>query len=104
MEGVSSPGSGRSCGSSFRFDSTFLSDASKDFLSSAVIKELEEKPRLHVQLRGHADSTGPSDYNGILAQARCEVVKDFPLESGVTADQTSLVSFGETQAAGGTTE
>lgn len=83
----------------FGFDSTFLNDASKDLLAADVVAPLQEETRIAVQLRGHADSKGPSDYNGILARARCEVVKDFLLEQGIPADRIDIVSFGETQAA-----
>lgn len=83
----------------FGFDSTFLNDASKDLLAADVVAPLQEETRIAVQLRGHADATGPSDYNGILARARCEVVKDFLLEQGIPADRIDIVSFGETQAA-----
>ncbi len=90
----------------FGFDSTFLNDASKQLLAEKVVSELKEADELQVQLRGHADAVGPSDYNGILAQARCEVVKDYLLDEGISAERISIVSFGETQAAatGGTPE
>lgn len=81
----------------FGFDSTFLSDSAKDSLTEAVTA-LESEKRLKVQLRGYADASGPSDYNGILAQARCEIVKDFLLESSIGSDRITIVSFGETQA------
>lgn len=90
----------------FGFDSTFLNNPSKEVITSKVLPALKEEERLQVQLRGHADTEGPSDYNGILAQARCEVVKDFLLEGGIAASRIDIVSFGETQAAstGGTPE
>jgi len=90
----------------FGFDSTFLNDASKQLLAEKVVSQLKEADELKVQLRGHADAVGPSDYNGILAQARCEMVKDYLLDEGISAERISIVSFGETQAAatGGTPE
>ncbi|MEM6280085.1 MAG: OmpA family protein [Verrucomicrobiota bacterium] len=90
----------------FGFDSTFLNGPSQELITSEVVPILEKEPRLQVQLRGHADTEGPSDYNGILARARCEVVKDFLLDQGVATDRITFVSFGETQAAanGGTAE
>ena len=91
---------------SFGFDSTYLSEASKTLLTTNVLSALRKESGLNVQLRGHADARGASDYNGILAQARCEVVKDFLLEKGIESNRITLVSFGETQAAasGGTPE
>ncbi|MDF1656914.1 MAG: OmpA family protein [Verrucomicrobiales bacterium] len=90
----------------FGFDSTFLNDTSKEILSNEVVNKLKEEDGLQVQLRGHADTVGPSDYNGILARARCEIVKDYLLEQNVSSSRISIVSFGETQAAatGGTAE
>lgn len=82
---------------SFGFDSTYLTDESKGKLASAI-KSLETTDKLIVQLRGYTDAAGASDYNGILARARCEVVKDFFLEKNIEDSRISIVAFGETQA------
>lgn len=81
----------------FAFDSTYLSEKSREVLSAAV-KELKDEPRLTVQLRGHSDTAGTSEYNGILAQARGEVAKDFLIEKGIAGSRVAVVAFGETQA------
>lgn len=81
----------------FDTDSSVLKE--KDFsLLEPAVSALNEEPRLEVQLRGYADSRGDSAYNGILALARAEAVKDFLIEKGVPARRVSVVSFGETQA------
>lgn len=82
---------------SFGFDSTYLTDESKGKLAGAV-KSLESTEKLVVQLRGYTDAAGASDYNGILARARCEVVKDYFLEKDIADDRLTIVAFGETQA------
>jgi len=87
----------------FGFDSSLLSTDARGQLAPAA-ESLKAEPRLTLQLRGFADSTGPSEYNGILAKARCEVVRDFFIEQGIAGSRLAVVSFGETQAAAGGTE
>jgi len=83
----------------FGFDSTSISEDSRKILLP-VAESLKGKPGMSVQLRGHSDTTGASDYNAILALARCEMVRDFLVEQGIEAKRISVVSFGKTQAGG----
>lgn len=66
----------------FAFDSTYLSDESKVKLEP-VVELLGKEPALSLQLRGHTDGRGAADYNALLAQARCEMVRDFLLGKGI---------------------
>lgn len=83
----------------FGFDSTTISEENRKKLVP-VVESMKSQPGLAVQLRGHSDTTGASDYNAILALARCEMVRDFLVEQGIEAKRISVVSFGKTQAAG----
>lgn len=87
----------------FGFDSTILSSDARGQLTPAT-ESLKAKPGLSLQLRGFADSSGPSDYNGLIAKARCEVVRDFFIEQGIAGNRLTVVSFGETQATSGAPE
>lgn len=78
-------------------DSTVLSEKGQGLISPAV-KFLKNEPALSVQLRGYSDKKGSSEYNASLSQARCEIVRDFLLEQGVSGKKISVISFGETQA------
>jgi outer membrane protein OmpA-like peptidoglycan-associated protein len=60
----------------FARGSTFLGAPNEAKLEPTV-EALSQENRLTVQLRGHADATGDTEYNAILARARCEVVRDF---------------------------
>ena len=80
----------------FSFGSTFLNDANKKTLSKTV-KLLKERDELAVQLRGHTDTIGEPQYNAILANARCEMARDFLIEQGIEISRISIVSFGESQ-------
>ena len=81
----------------FGFDSSFLSEASKTALAPAV-EAMKASGQITAQLRGFADARGSSEYNAIVAMARCESVKDFFTESGIDGGRLSVMSFGETQA------
>jgi outer membrane protein OmpA-like peptidoglycan-associated protein len=83
----------------FAFDSTYLSDESKAKLEP-VVAALNGEPSLSLQLRGHTDGRGAADYNALLAQARCEVVRDFLVSKGLEGKRLSVVSFGKSQADG----
>ncbi len=83
----------------FGFDSTSISEDSRRVLVP-VAESMESMPGISVQLRGHSDTSGASDYNAILALARCEMVRDFLVERGIEGKRISVVSFGKTQAGG----
>jgi outer membrane protein OmpA-like peptidoglycan-associated protein len=83
----------------FGFDSTYLSDESKVKIESAV-ELLGKESALSLQLRGHTDGRGAADYNALLAQARCEVVRDFLLGKGIEGKRLAVVSFGKSRAEG----
>jgi|GEM_PF-1542352 len=83
----------------FAFDSTYLSDESKAKLEP-VVATLTGEPSLSLQLRGHTDGRGAADYNALLAQARCEIVRDFLVSKGLEGKRVSVVSFGKSQAEG----
>lgn len=83
----------------FGFDSTYLSDESKAKLDP-VVALLGKEPALSLQLRGHTDGRGAADYNALLAQARCEMVRDFLLGKGIEGKRLAVVSFGKSQADG----
>ncbi len=80
----------------FAFGSTYLNDANKETLSKAI-KILEERSELVVQLRGHTDTVGDPEYNAALANARCEMARDYLIEQGIENSRISIVSFGESQ-------
>lgn len=82
----------------FARGSTFLGGPNESRLAP-VIEALEKEPRLLVQLRGHSDASGNTEYNAILARARCEVVRDFLVSKGIDTKRLEVISFGDTQAA-----
>ena len=49
-----------------------------------------------VMIAGHADKSGPADYNMGLAQRRADNVKTFMSGRGIPAARITTVSYGET--------
>ncbi len=58
-----------------------------------------ETPTASLTVAGHADASGPEDYNMGLSQLRAEVARNFFLANGANADQIEVVWFGETRLA-----
>jgi outer membrane protein OmpA-like peptidoglycan-associated protein len=77
----------------FAFDRADLSDAAQSALL-AIIKELQDTPRLTVDLEGFTDAAGPRDYNIALSQRRVEAVRRFLIEHGVDLSRLHSVGLG----------
>ena len=58
---------------------------------------LREHPDRPVLIEGHTDSTGSSDYNLRLSEARAAAVENVLVQHGVAPEQISARGFGESQ-------
>ena len=78
-------------------------DTNKANFKSAAQPELEkmaERVRRvtaveAVQITGHTDSTGASDYNQKLSEQRAATVKDFLVKNGIDPSKITIVGMGE---------
>jgi peptidoglycan-associated lipoprotein len=52
-----------------------------------------------VQIEGHCDERGTTEYNLALGERRATSVRDFLIGKGVPANQLSTISYGEERAA-----
>ena len=59
-------------------------------------KILQRYPDLHVQIEGHADSTGSYAVNMKVGQRRADAAKAYLVEKGIAADRITAVSKGKT--------
>src|SRR6185369_9589774 len=57
-----------------------------------IVKFLNENPDMSCEIEGHADRTGPADYNLALSEDRAYAVFDFLLKKGI--DRARLRTFG----------
>lgn len=81
----------------FETNSTKIQKRSEPLLAeiARVIRAREDLGTISIE--GHTDSRGDDDYNLRLSQGRAESVRDFLIESGVSAHRLVARGFGETR-------
>ena len=70
-------------------------DADDEAFLQAVLVAMQGAPASTLSVEGHADSTGPDDYNDDLALRRAQAVTDWLVAGGLAADRITTVSHGE---------
>lgn len=78
----------------FEYDSDQLTQEAQDKLRTKVAI-LRANPSLQLQVEGHADERGSTEYNLALGQRRAETVRDFMAGYGVDPGRIVTISFGE---------
>jgi outer membrane protein OmpA-like peptidoglycan-associated protein len=78
----------------FAEDSDAL-DADDEAFLQAVLDAMQGAPASMLSVEGHADSSGPDDYNDDLALRRAQAVTDWLVAGGLAADRITTVSHGE---------
>jgi peptidoglycan-associated lipoprotein len=78
----------------FAYDSFQLAAGSKAELTKAA-EWLKTNSTRKVQIQGHTDERGTTEYNLALGERRSGAVKDFLVSLGVSAGQLSTISYGE---------
>jgi len=82
----------------FAFDSSALTPETMETLEQNIVwmKANEESS---VELGGHCDSRGSSDYNIALSERRARAVEGYILKSGVAPDRLEVVAYGSERLA-----
>ena len=78
----------------FDFDSFKLSEGSKAALQ-ANAEIMIRHADLQVEVQGHADDRGTSEYNLALGEKRAQAVQAYLTAFGVRQDRVGVISFGE---------
>jgi outer membrane protein OmpA-like peptidoglycan-associated protein len=78
----------------FAFDNFQLNDAGKKQLDK-VYQLLNDYPVVRVRLIGHADASGPADYNLKLSEKRAIAVKNYIAAKGIEASRIETRGLGE---------
>ena len=78
----------------FETDSAVLTDASAVVLGENA-ELLRCYPDLRVEILGHADERGTTDYNMALGQQRATSIEDALVRMGVSSDRLTVLSYGE---------
>jgi peptidoglycan-associated lipoprotein len=78
----------------FAFDQYDLSDQAR-----AVLREnaawLKTNPSERIEIEGHCDERGSTEYNLALGAKRAAAARDYLVSLGVTAERIAAKSFGE---------
>jgi peptidoglycan-associated lipoprotein len=78
----------------FEYDSTTLSAEGKASLE-ANAGIMQEFPDIKLEIQGHADERGTTEYNLALGQKRADSVVQYMLAKGVASSRVKSVSYGE---------
>lgn len=78
----------------FAYDSAELSPMSQMLLRDKAAW-LEEQSRVHIEIQGHCDERGTTEYNLALGEERALAVKRFLVDLGISPSRISIISYGE---------
>lgn len=78
----------------FDFDSASLSSDSKSALAENA-SIMQANTDIKVELQGHADERGTTDYNLALGQRRADAVRRYLSAQGIAGSRVTVVSYGE---------
>jgi peptidoglycan-associated lipoprotein len=77
----------------FALDASTLLPEAREALAEAAAK-LGQLPEVAIQVDGHTDSRGTSDYNMALGDRRAAAVIEYLTKLGIAADRLQAVSYG----------
>ena len=80
----------------FDFDQATLKSESFPELNR-IVQLMNEKPTLEVEISGHADATGPEEYNLGLSKRRAQSVVRYLNDKGIVKERTKVSFFGESK-------
>lgn len=78
----------------YEFDSYTLTAESRTALK-ANAQWLTDNPNATIQIEGHCDERGTTEYNMALGERRAAAAKDYMQKLGVDASRISVISYGE---------
>ncbi len=78
----------------FEFDAATLTSSAQQALS-ANVTIMAANNDLKVEIQGHADERGTTDYNLSLGQKRAESVKKYMVAQGISPTRLATISYGE---------
>lgn len=64
-----------------------------------IVELMNQESTMQVEIAGHADATGPEDYNMLLSKFRADKVAEYLIQKGVNSDRIKVTHFGESRPA-----
>lgn len=77
----------------FTFDSASLLEPAKAQLDQNA-GWLRANPNAAIQIEGHCDTRGTTDYNYALGQRRADVARDYLIQQGINPQRLHTISYG----------
>jgi peptidoglycan-associated lipoprotein len=78
----------------FTFDSAQLTERTRDALA-ANVDIMSRFPEVELEVQGHCDEQGATEYNLALGERRAESIRKYMVMAGVAARRISTISYGE---------
>lgn len=78
----------------FEFDSATLSPATREVLL-ANTELMRAHPDVTVEIQGHCDDRGTTEYNLSLGERRAKAIRDYMAKAGVEQARLAIISFGK---------
>ena len=78
----------------FEFDSYDLRGNARDVLRDNA-DWLKSNPSARIEVEGHCDERGTSEYNLALGARRSQTAKDYLVSLGISPERVSTISYGE---------
>ena len=81
----------------YEYNSARLTPTSTSDIDNNLLKLLQEKPNLRVEIMSHTDSRGNDAYNMSLSQQRAQSVVNYLVGKGISRDRLVARGYGETR-------
>jgi peptidoglycan-associated lipoprotein len=82
----------------FAYDSFNIDSVSRSALMGHAAW-LRNNPGINIQIEGHCDERGTTEYNLALGERRASSVRDFLISQGISSGRLSTISYGEERPA-----
>ncbi len=82
----------------FGFNEAALTDEAREIMARNA-DYLRHRPELRVQIEGHCDERGSTEYNLALGERRALTVKEYLVKLGVEPRRMEIISYGEERPA-----
>ena len=81
----------------YEYNSAKLTSRSTEDIDQNLLKLLNDKPNLRVEIMSHTDSRGNDSYNKSLSQQRAQSVVNYLVSKGISRDRLEARGYGESQ-------
>jgi peptidoglycan-associated lipoprotein len=78
----------------FDFDNSDLRADAREVLKASA-EWLDANPAVQIEIEGHTDDWGPSEYNLVLGSKRAQIAKEYLVTLGIQPERLKMVSYGE---------